>query len=234
MLRQICHLLFQLVPVFIKLKQICHTFCKNFLNLFQLNSNMNMNFNQYYHTPPLQHGKQQTTTTQGLQTSSSLVSHLNASTAATSSLIPPWQQAMYRTMPTHQHHQQHQHQQLVIQYSSPPQMSASFTPSPKEQSSPKEDDVIYLHIPKSKMNRKEVKSLLGEDTSLEREEAFIPPPSCQQEVNVKTKGTTVIDDKTVGDENLSAAASGEGGPVSPAMPMLDPSVVPEGEGMVDR
>ena len=112
-------------------------------------------------------------------------------------------------------------------------MSAPFTPPPKEQSSPKEDDVIYLRIPKSEMNRKVVKSLLGEDTSPEREEAFIPLPSHQQEVNVKTKGTTVIDDKTVCDENLSAAASGEGGPASPAMPMLDPSVVPEGEGMVD-
>ena len=50
---------------------------------------------------------------------------------------------------------------------------------------------------------------------------------------MKTEGMIVIDDKTVGDENLSAAASGEGGPASPAMPMLDPSVVLEGEGMVD-
>ena len=70
---------------------------------------MNMNFNRYYHTPPLQHGQQQTTTTQGLQTSSSLVSHPTAPptapTAPTSSLVPPWQQAMYRTMSTHQHHQ---------------------------------------------------------------------------------------------------------------------------------
>ena len=166
-----------------------------------------MNHNRYYHKQPIQHGQQQATLPPGLQTSPSVVSPLAGSTAATSSLLPPWQQAIYRgpTTPTQQHHQQHQSAQSLIQYSSAPQMSAPFTPPLKEQSLPKEDDVIYLWIPKSEMNRKEVKTLLGEDTSPERDEAFIPLPSHQQEVNVKNKVTT--EDKTVpvNDENLSGA-----------------------------
>ena len=49
------------------------------------------------------------------------------------------------------------------------------------------------------------------------------------------KNEVMTEDKTVpiSDENLLAAASGETGPPASATPMLDPSVVPEGEGMVD-
>ena len=93
----------------------------------------------------------------------------------------------------------------------------------------------------SEMNRKEVGNLLCEDSSPEKEEPFILPPSHQQqqqqdasvtEVTVKSEGHTV-GEEVVGDENQSAAAYREGASSAP-MQILDPSIVPEGEGMVDR
>ena len=90
--------------------------------------------------------------------------------------------------------------------------------------------MYYLAIPKSEMCRLEVKSLLGETSpdkekenktnrSDSKEEPFIPPPAkIKQEPDTNPSKTVLAEDveKTV----------------SPVQP-LDPSVVPEGEGMVD-
>ena len=63
------------------------------------------------------------------------------------------------------------------------------------------------------MGRKEVKTLLGEDTSLEKDEAFIPPPA-HQEVDVKTKQEeNTANAETVMTGESAVAASAVGGDV---------------------
>ena len=104
------------------------------------------------------------------------------------------------------------------------------TPTGTGDSSPKDEEVFYLRIPKSEMGRKEVKSLLGED-SLDKQEPFIPPPS-RQEVTVKNKVATQDEPNGSHDNNVMTGDVAAGSAAA-AMPILDPSVVPEGEGMVD-
>ena len=79
------------------------------------------------------------------------------------------------------------------------------------------------------MGRKEVKSLLGEDTSdrQDKQEPFIPPSARQQEVTVKNE-VVMQDEPNLHEDNVTT-----GEVAAASMPILDPSVLPDGEGMVD-
>ena len=91
------------------------------------------------------------------------------------------------------------------------------------------EELVYLAIPQSQMGRVEVKSLLGEispvkdkDKSPAKDEPFIPPPAAAAADKVKTEPTTT-------EEVVTADIVGNvDKPV-----MLDPSVLPVGQGIID-
>ena len=84
---------------------------------------------------------------------------------------------------------------------------------PNVSTSPKEEEMFYLAIPQSQMNRSKVKSLLA-DT--EDKKDLSPVKSEPTDVAVQEQEETI-----------------EGSTVSTSTPILDPSVVPEGQGLVD-
>ena len=73
--------------------------------------------------------------------------------------------------------------------------------------------MFYLTIPQSHMNRAEVKSLLSES---EAKKELSPVKSESTDVPVQEQEETV-----------------ESSTISTTSPILDPSVVPEGQGLVD-
>ena len=82
------------------------------------------------------------------------------------------------------------------------------------------EDVFYLAIPNSERLRPEVKSLLGETSPIKQtDEPFIPPPASgiKQEPNA-VEETTVSPPDT---------------PDKSSVPVIDPALVPEGEGVID-
>ena len=83
---------------------------------------------------------------------------------------------------------------------------------PNVSTSPKEE-MFYLAIPQSHMNRAEVKSLLSES---EAKKELSPVKSEPTDVPVQEQEETV--------ESLTISTTG---------PILDPSIVPEGQGLVD-
>ena len=85
---------------------------------------------------------------------------------------------------------------------------------PNVSTSPKEEEMFYLTIPQSQMNRSEVKSLLADS---EDKKDLSPVKSEPTDVAVPEQEETV-----------------EGSTISTTSPILDPSVVPEGQGLVDR
>ena len=107
--------------------------------------------------------------------------------------------------------------------------SAGKTPSPTEA-----DNVFYLAIPKSEIGRAEIKSLLGEhspakEAQLQQLEQvpFVPPVTDNVNVKIEPNTTSNVEEVTV-PTATSVAANTSGQAV-----ILDPSVVPEGEGMID-
>ena len=94
-----------------------------------------------------------------------------------------------------------------------------------QSSQQKEEEMFYLAIPKSEMTHPKVKSLLGETSPVKekanttdgKDKPFIPPPasSVKKEPRTSNVETVVTED-----------------PDKPVVP-TDPSLVPEGEGMVD-
>ena len=84
---------------------------------------------------------------------------------------------------------------------------------PNVSTSPKEEEMFYLAIPQSHMNRAEVKSLLAEG---EDRKDLSPIKSELTDVPVQEQEETV-----------------ESSMISTTGPILDPSVVPEGQGLVD-
>ena len=84
---------------------------------------------------------------------------------------------------------------------------------PNVSTSPKEEEMFYLAIPQSHMNRAEVKSLLAEG---EDRKDLSPVKSEPTDVPVQEQEETV-----------------ESSTISTTGPILDPSVVPEGQGLVD-
>ena len=84
---------------------------------------------------------------------------------------------------------------------------------PNVSTSPKEEEMFYLAIPQSHMNRAEVKSLLSES---EAKKELSPVKSELTDVPVQEQEETV-----------------ESSTISTTGPILDPSVVPEGQGLVD-
>ena len=74
--------------------------------------------------------------------------------------------------------------------------------------------MFYLAIPQSHMNRAEVKSLLSES---EAKKELSPVKSESTDVPVQEQEETV-----------------ESSTISTTSPILDPSVVPEGQGLVDE
>ena len=84
---------------------------------------------------------------------------------------------------------------------------------PNVSTSPKEEEMFYLAIPQSHMNRAEVKSLLSES---EPKKELSPVKSELTDVPVQEQEETV-----------------ESSTISTTGPILDPSVVPEGQGLVD-
>ena len=84
---------------------------------------------------------------------------------------------------------------------------------PNVSTSPKEEEMFYLAIPQSHMNRAEVKSLLAEG---EDRKDLSPVKSEPTDVPVQEQEETV-----------------ESSMISTTGPILDPSVVPEGQGLVD-
>ena len=84
---------------------------------------------------------------------------------------------------------------------------------PNVSTSPKEEEMFYLAIPQSHMNRAEVKSLLTEG---EDRKDLSPVKSEPTDVPVQEQEETV-----------------ESSTISTTGPILDPSVVPEGQGLVD-
>ena len=84
---------------------------------------------------------------------------------------------------------------------------------PNVSTSPKEEEMLYLAIPQSHMNRAEVKSLLSES---EAKIELSPVKSEPTDVPVQEQEETV-----------------ESSTISTTGPILDPSVVPEGQGLVD-
>ena len=85
---------------------------------------------------------------------------------------------------------------------------------PNVSTSPKEEEMFYLTIPQSHMNRAEVKSLLSES---EAKIELSPVKSEPTGVPVQEQEETV-----------------ESSTISTTGPILDPSVVPEGQGLVDE
>ena len=84
---------------------------------------------------------------------------------------------------------------------------------PNVSTSPKEEEMFYLAITQSHMNRAEVKSLLSES---ETKKGLSPVKSEPTDVPVQEQEETV-----------------ESSTISTTGPILDPSVVPEGQGLVD-
>ena len=84
---------------------------------------------------------------------------------------------------------------------------------PNVSTSPKEEEMFYLTIPQSHMNRAEVKLLLSES---EAKKELSPVKSEPTDVPVQEQEETV-----------------ESSTISTTGPILDPSVVPEGQGLVD-
>ena len=84
---------------------------------------------------------------------------------------------------------------------------------PNVSTSPKEEEMFYLAIPQSHMNRAEVKSLLSES---EAKKELSPVKSELTDVPVQEQEETV-----------------ESSTISTIGPILDLSVVPEGQGLVD-
>ena len=80
---------------------------------------------------------------------------------------------------------------------------------PNVSTSPKEEEMFYLTIPQSHMNRAEVKSLLAEG---EAKKDLSPVKSEPTDVPVQEQEETV-----------------ESSTISTTGPILDPSVVPEGK-----
>ena len=102
--------------------------------------------------------------------------------------------------------------ELSIPATTPPVSRPKVSTSPTE-----EEQMFYLGIPLSQRNRLEVKSLLGEaetqDEPKHQKETLSPVVKQEQE-------TPVIADQ----EETVESSSG---------PSLDPSIVPEGQGLVD-
>ena len=121
----------------------------------------------------------------------------------------------------------HQNNQTTASVMSSPVMTTPVITSPvstpetpvSKATSPKQEEMIYLAIPQSHINRTEVKTLLAEaaggtpdKTVEEKSQKEMPSPS-----PVKTEPEIQGTEEVV--ENPSI--------------ILDPSVIPEGEGMVD-
>ena len=101
------------------------------------------------------------------------------------------------------------------------------TPSSQTSTPPvktENDELIYLAIHKGDMNRKEVRSLLGENVDESNEET----QNQNRATSVKSEPATT----TLGDDE-----SVEGGPTlevnTAQLPVLDPTIIPEGEAVVD-
>ena len=169
--------------------------------------------------------------------------------------LPPWHQQTLHQLP-----QQSQQQgqpavytqpphlaQSLLTYGSPalaksenisPRMPSSTSKSPvptktvatpptptsqsvQQQRQKVDSEVFYLAIPKSEMTWPEVKSLLGETTPVKdkdpnKDELFIPPSA-----NIKQEPSSNLEESVI-TEN-----------VEKALPPIDPSMVPEGEGMIN-
>ena len=110
--------------------------------------------------------------------------------------------------------------------SSPNVQSATPPPSIKTEQS---EEMVYLAIPKGEMNRREIPSLLGEN---------VEEGNCESDVHDIRESKTVkmelamITQVAAGDdESVDGAASVN--LATGQVPVLDPSIIPEGEGLVD-
>ena len=106
--------------------------------------------------------------------------------------------------------------------SSPNVQSATPPPSVKTEQG---EEMVYLAIPKGEMNRKEFRSLLGENVE----------GNCRSDIResktVKMELATTTQVAAGDDESVDGAASVD--LAIGQVPVLDPSIVPEGEGLVD-
>ena len=82
--------------------------------------------------------------------------------------------------------------------------------------------MVYLAIPKGEMNRREICSLLGENVEEGNCESDIRE---SKTVKMELAMTTQV---AVGDDGAASVDLATG-----QVPVLDPSIVPEGEGLVD-
>ena len=110
--------------------------------------------------------------------------------------------------------------------SSPNVQSVTPPPSIKTEQS---EEMVYLAIPKGGMNRREIRSLLGENVEEGNCKSDVHDVRESKTVKMELAMTTQV--AAGDDESVDGAASIdlETGQV----PVLDPSIVPEGEGLVD-
>ena len=85
--------------------------------------------------------------------------------------------------------------------------------------------MVYLAIPKGEMNRKEICSLLGENVEGNCESDIRESKTVKMEPAMTTQ--VAVGD----DESVDGAASVD--LVTGQVPVLDPSIVPKGEGLVN-
>ena len=109
-----------------------------------------------------------------------------------------------------------------LSVSSPNVQSVTPPPSVKTEQGEK---MVYLAIPKGEMNRKEINSLLGENVE----------GNCESDVResktVKMEPAMTTQVAAGDDESVDGAASVD--LATGQVPVLDPSIVPEGEGLVN-
>ena len=89
--------------------------------------------------------------------------------------------------------------------------------------------MVYLAIPKGEMNRREICSLLGENVEEGNCESDIRDVGESKTVKMELAMTTQV--AAGDDESVDGAASVD--LVTGQVPVLDPSIVPKGEGLVN-
>ena len=113
--------------------------------------------------------------------------------------------------------------------SSPNLQSATPPPSIKTEQG---EEMVYLAIPKGEMNRKEVRSLLGENVEEGNCESDVRDiRDVRESKTVKMEPATTTQVATGNEESVDGAASVD--LATGQLPVLDPSIVPKGEGLVD-
>ena len=205
-----------------------------------------MSYQQYLYTPSNQNQPQQ----QQQQTRNVTYSTDNTTTTVPS---PPWHHMQYRaqvpvptlptvptvqhqptlwttqtTTPTHHHRTEATSPSTPVNPGAPAQIQSVSSPllvktggTPPPAPKMEQEEMFYFSIPKGLMNRPEVRTLLGatvEDDELQTD---------NHTVKTEVPSSTAANDSATVEEapTLDVQTS--------SMPILDPSIVPEGEGLID-